>query len=218
MYRVLLRVLAAGILLAATPAGALPIVFFADVNNNGVLDPDEVRTGGVGGNRGSTFTFAFELGTAVSDLASVTIDVSFLTYDHNFLVFVNGGIVLPLDPNNPALFAPAVSEPWTANASGLPRLYADLSATSVSLSGSLTPLATVMTGGLVYNQSPVFPVFIDGLNRITIMNPNGVGTDGIDFTISGNVSPVSAPEPGTALLALLGLVGLAQRSVRRAMG
>ncbi|MCI0637132.1 MAG: hypothetical protein L0206_24925, partial [Actinobacteria bacterium] len=95
MYRVLLRVLAAGMLFAAAPAGALPIVFFADQNANGVLDPGEERTGGVGGNRGSTFNFSFELGTA-SDLASVVLDVSLLSYDHNFLIVVNGALVVPV--------------------------------------------------------------------------------------------------------------------------
>jgi hypothetical protein len=200
-------VLALASLLGAAPAAALPLLFYADTNFDGNYDPGEERTGGVGGNGGSTFTFWFDLGPS-DDPASVTIDLSFLSYDHNFFVFVNSALVVPLDPSNPAAFAPAVAQPWTPNASGLPRLHVALTTTTVDFEGSLTPGATVMTPGLVYGQPVTPPVFVDGRNRITILNPNAAGADGVNFAISGTVEPLPAPEPSPLGLLLLGLASL----------
>jgi hypothetical protein len=199
--------LALAMQLVAGPAAALPLLFYADTNFDGNYDPGEERTGGVGGNGGSTFTFWFDLAPG-DDPASVSIDISFLSYDHNFFVFVNSALVVPLDPSNPAAFAPAVTQPWTPNASGLPRLHVALTTTTVDFEGSLTPAATVMTQGLVYAQPTTPPEFVEGQNRITILNPNALGADGVNFTISGTVDPLPAPEPGSLALLVLGLASL----------
>jgi hypothetical protein len=57
---------------------------------------------------------------------------------------------------------------------------------------------------MVYAQPTKNPVFRDGQNTITIVNPDYPGTDGIDFSISGDVTLV--PEPGTLPLFAAGLV------------
>ena len=43
--------------------------------------------------------------------------------------------------------------------------------------------SSTITTGLVYDQPTANPVFFDGQNTITIVNPNGNGADGIDFRI-----------------------------------
>ena len=193
--------------LSASPAGAVPFTIYEDVNSSGDYDPGEERTGGVGGDGGSTFAWAFDLDVLTQDVSSATIEIVFNTWDNNFSVDINGVMVVPVDPNDPAVFTPAIATPWTANANGLPRLIISLGETGISFAGAETTSSTTLTPGLVYAQPTTNPVFVDGQNTITIVNPDDAGPDGVDFTISGDVT--LTPEPGSLPLVATGLLLLA---------
>jgi hypothetical protein len=195
----------------AAPAGAVPITFYEDVNSSGSYDPGEERTGGVGGDGGSTFAWAFDLDAATDVISSATIEIVFNTFDHNFIVDINGVTVVPEDPNDPATFTPTIFAPWIANVNGLPRLIISLSETDISFTASETTTSATLTPGMIYAQPTTNPIFVDGQNTIVIVNPDYSGTDGIDFTMSGDVAPV--PEPGTLPLLAAGLAVFA--SIRR---
>jgi hypothetical protein len=200
--------------IAAAPAGAVEIVtFYDDLNSSGDYDFGEERTGGVGGDGGSTFAWAFDLDAVTEIISSTEITIVLNTYDHNFGVDVNGVAVVPVDPSHPAAFTPAVTMPWNANVNGLPRLVISLSETAISFDGTEDfSSSTSLTLGLVYAQPTINPIFVDGQNTITITNVDGVGADGIDFTISGSVTLV--PEPGSLSLVAAGLLVLTWKSRR----
>jgi cysteine-rich repeat protein len=156
---------------------------YEDMNSNGSFDPGEERDGGIGGDGGSVFEYAFDLDASVSDLGGVSIDLFLTTYDDSFDIDINGVAVVPVDPGNPALFTPEINRPWLANSNGHPRLHITLTEASIDFEGSETASSATMTTGLVYDQPTTNPVFFDGQNTITIVNPNGRGPDAIDFQI-----------------------------------
>ncbi len=216
-----LRHLAAAAMLAlawcvvAAPAGAVPITIYEDLNSSGDYDPGEERTGGVGGSGGSTFAWAFDLDALTQDLTSTTIEIDFDSWDNNFVVVVNGVTTVPVDPNNPAVFTPAIVAPWVTNGNGIPRLIISLSETGISFAAAETSSSATLTSGLIYAQPTTNPVFVDGQNTITIVNPDGPGPDGIDFTTSGDVT-LLVPEPGTLFLLAAGclMLGCISRNPR----
>jgi hypothetical protein len=156
---------------------------YQDTDSSSSFDPGEERAGGIGGNGGSVFDYAFDLDAATHDLSLTSIELLLITYDHAFRVDINGTTVIPLDPGSPAVFTPSIHTPQSPNQNGLPRLRIALTEASIEFSGSETTSSSEMTPGLVYNQPTTNPVFIDGQNTITIENPNGAGPDGIDFRI-----------------------------------
>jgi cysteine-rich repeat protein len=156
---------------------------YEDTNSNGFFDPGEERDGGIGDDGGSVFDYAFDLDASVPDLGGVSIDLDLTTYDNNFRIDINGVTVVPLDPGDPAVFTPPINEPWYANSNGLPRLHITLTEASIDFEGSETTSSTTITTGLVYNQPTTNPIFVEGQNTITIVNPDGPGPDGIHFQI-----------------------------------
>ncbi|MGH0031316.1 MAG: PEP-CTERM sorting domain-containing protein [Myxococcota bacterium] len=202
-------------LLLAGGASAVPVTVYDDLDLSGDYTAGEEVTGGTNGTGGRTYSWAFDLDAATQDLASTAIQIVMTTYDHNWEISVNGVVIVPVDPGNPAVFSPAVQTPWNANSNALPRLVMDIGSSAIDFAGSLTTGAASMTTGLVYNQPLVLPVFQDGQNTIVIVNPDDVGPDGIDFSISADVGPLPVPEPRTAGMLLLGLAALAVRARRR---
>jgi cysteine-rich repeat protein len=80
----------------------------------------------------------------------------------------------------------------------LPRLRVSITSFWVEFSGTEQPTSTEMTPGvalsserpgsdrtdhLIYGHETTPPLFIDGQNTITIVNPDGPGADGIEFQI-----------------------------------
>ncbi len=192
----------------ATPAGAAPITFYQDVDLSGTYTSGEQRTGGSNGNGGATYNYAFDLDAGTQNISGSTISIAFTVWDNNFILVLNGVTVVPLDSGDPAVFAPTVIGPWTANVNGLPRLLISLDQSAVGFAAARTSTSSVLTSGLVYAQPTINPVFVNGQNTITIVNPDDIGPDALTFLISGNV-PALVPEPTTASLIGLGLLGLA---------
>lgn len=193
-------------LFIAVGAGAVPVTIYEDLDLSGDYTAGEERTGASHGNGGGTYDWAFDLEASTQDVTTTTIQIVMATYDHGWEISVNGVVIIPLDPGNPAVFSPAVNTPWNANGNGLPRLVMDIASGAIDFSGTLTTGSTSLTSGLVYNQPLVLPVFQDGQNTIVITNPDGAGPDGIDFTISADVGLIPAPEPDSAMMLLMGLV------------
>ena len=86
-------------------------------------------------------------------------------------------------------------------------LIISLSEIDVSFAAAETAASATLTSGLVYAQPTVNPVFVDGQNTITIVNPNDAGPDGVEFTISGDVT-LLVVEPGTLPLVSAGFLVL----------
>jgi hypothetical protein len=202
-------------LAAAAPASGAPIVIYDDVNTSGSYDLGEELPGGANLDGGGTHDRFFDLDASSEDVTSVVLDITFDIFDNNFEILVNGVSVVPLDGGDPAVFTPAIDQPWIANDNALPRLRMILTATSISFEAALTQTATAMTAGLVYNQTTVNPIFVDGQNTLTVINPDGPGPDALIFAVLGDVTPI--PEPGTAVLLGLGLAGLVRVGRPRAL-
>ena len=196
--------------LDALPTLAAPITIYEDVDLSGDYGAGEERTGGVNGDGGGTYDYAFDLDVGTQDISAATLEITFNLWDNNFILLLNGVTVVPLDLNDPAVFTPAIDQPWFANVNGLPRLRISLDETAIAFEAAETTGSTAITSGLVYAQPTTNPVFADGKNTITIVNPDGPGPDGLDFTISGNV-PLVIPEPASAALIGLGLLVLSLR-------
>jgi len=198
----------------ALSAQAVPITIYEDLDLSGDYGAGEERTGGVNGNGGAAYDYAFDLDAATQDISAATIQITFRIWDNGFLFVLNGVTVVPLDPNDPAVFNPAIVQPWNANINGIPRLRTTLGESAIAFEAALTAVSTAITSGLVYAQTTINPVFADGQNTITIINPNGPGPDALDFTISGDV-PILIPEPASAALMGLGLLCLGLQRRRR---
>jgi len=194
--------------LGALPAQAAPITIYEDVDLSGDYGAGEERTGGANGNGGATYDYAFDLDAGTQNISGATLDITFTVWDNNFILVLNGVTVVPLDPNDPAVFTPAIVQPWLPNVNGIPRMHITLDEGAIAFEAAETTGSTVITSGLIYAQPTTNPVFTDGQNTITIVNPNGPGPDALDFTISGDV-PLLIPEPATAALIGLGLLALA---------
>ena len=194
----------------ALPAQAVPFTIYEDVDLSGDYGAGEERTGGVNGNGGATYDYAFDLDAGTQNVSGAALEITFTVWDNNFIVVLNGVTVVPLDPNDPAVFSPAVVQPWLANVNGIPRMRISLDEAAIAFAAAETAASTVITSGLVYAQPTTNPVFAGGQNTITIVNPNGPGPDALSFTISGSV-PLLIPEPATGTLIGLGLLGMAMQ-------
>jgi hypothetical protein len=201
--------------MAASSASAVPITIYDDTNSSGAYDLGEAVSGGANGDPGATYALEFDLDSVTQDITGAVLDITFEYWDNNFIIVVNGVTVVPLDPGDPAVFTPGVSNPWLPNDNALPRLAIVMSQTGIAFSSALTTTDTTMTSGLVYAQPTTNPVFVNGQNTITIVNPDGPGPDSLFFTISGDV-PLIVPEPATAALFGAGLCALALASRRSA--
>lgn len=192
----------------ARSASAVPITIYDDANSSGAYDLGEAVSGGANGDGGATYALEFDLDSVTQDITGAILDITFEYWDNNFIIIVNGVTVVPLDNNDPAVFTPAVSNPWLPNDNALPRLAITLGQTGIAFAAALTTTDTTMTSGLVYAQPTINPVFVNGQNTITIINPDGDGADALFFTITGDV-PLIVPEPGSAALLGAGLCALA---------
>ena len=208
---ILALALVAGLWLWPETAAAVRLDIDAGVTSNATWD--DASESGTTGNGGAFLEMSFELDGAVHDISSLTVELSFITIDHNFIIYVNGSEVVPIDPGNPAEFAPLLIDTWLANANGLPRIVMTFSPTGVEFAGTEQTSSAALTTGLVYNQPVATPGFIAGTNTIRFENPDDAGPDGSVFAIladAGLLIPI--PEPGTASLVALGVCGLAARA------
>jgi len=194
--------------IAASSASAVPITIYDDTNSSGAYDLGEAVSGGANGDGGATYALEFDLDAVTQDITGAVLDITFEFWDSNFILVVNGVTVVPLDPSDPAAFTPGVTNPGLPNDNALPRLAIVMGQTGIAFSSALTTTAASMTSGLVYAQPTTNPVFVNGQNTITIVNPDGPGSDSLFFTITGDV-PLIVPEPGTAALLGVGLCALA---------
>ncbi|MBW2381981.1 MAG: FG-GAP repeat protein [Deltaproteobacteria bacterium] len=171
---------------------------YEDTNSNGSLDPREERTGGRGGDGGSVFAYAFDLDAAAHDPRLTSIELFLASYDDAFRIDINGTTVVPLSSGTPATFSPPIESPQLENENGLSRLRISITSYWVEFSGTQTPTSQTMTPGvassserpgrdrpghLIYGHETTPPIFVDGQNTITIVNPDGPGTGGIEFQI-----------------------------------
>jgi len=148
--------------LAALPARAVPITIYEDVDLSGDYGAGEERTGGVNGNGGATYDYAFDLDAGAQNVSGATLEITFTVWDNNFILVLNGVTVVPLDPNDPAVFTPAIVQPWNPNVNGIPRMRITLGETAIAFAASLTTGSTAITSGLVYAQPTTNPVLADG--------------------------------------------------------
>ena len=171
---------------------------YEDTNANGILDPGEERVGGIGGDGGSVFEYAFDLDAAAHDPRLTSIELHLASYDDAFRIDINGETVVPLSSGSPATFSPPIESPQVENENCLPRLRISITSFWVEFSGTQIPSSLTMTPGvassserpgrdrpghLIYGHETTPPLFIDGQNTITIVNPDGPGAGGIDFRI-----------------------------------
>ncbi len=200
------------VLLASTSL-ALPIDFYNKDDNlsssgsNGTMSADTAFT---------DYYFSFTLASDVN-LNDVNLLLNLVSFDHNFSISINGTVIVPMqaDGHNPAWFAPSVASPWSENSNDLPRVSVGMSNQSVDFEASLSASSTVMTPVTYLSQTVSLPSFVLGQNSIVLTNPNGVGPDGIDFTLSGDDGRSPVPEPSTMILFGAGLVGLAGINLKR---
>jgi hypothetical protein len=210
-----LLALFAGIWLAPTSSHAVPLDIDASVISNGTWD-DPSQSGTTGDN-GGFLEMSFEIDGSVYDITTLTVELSFVTMDHNFIIDINGSEVVPIDPNNPAVFSPLVNQPWNANDDSLPRIVMTFSPTGVEFAGTEQINSTSLTTGLVYAQPVATPGFISGTNTIRFENPDDVGPDGSVFSIIADAALlIPIPEPDTGSLLALGLCAVEARTRRLA--
>ena len=135
--------------LGTLPAKAAPITIYEDVDVSGDYGAGEERTGGVNGDGGATYDYAFDLDAGTQNISGATLEIRFTVWDNNFILVLNGVTVVPLDLNDPAVFAPAIVQPWLANVNGIPRMRITLGETAIAFAASLTTGSTAITSGLV---------------------------------------------------------------------
>lgn len=164
-----------------------------DDDNDGILDINEGFYNSTqsitGGDGGSTNTF--------SKNGVVSAYFDFVTVDNSVAFTING---ITLNTNNILQFQdePAagevkivmasnnaiVDQPWVANSNGLPRLKVIINENGlVELYGTQTTSSTTLALLKTRDNSPLNIIsFNSGANTFSIVNPNGVGLDGINGT------------------------------------
>jgi hypothetical protein len=195
------------VFISASTSLALPIDFYDSNNNlsnsgsNGTMPANVLFT---------SHSFTFSLANDVN-LNDVSLQLDLLSFDHNFSIEINGTTIVPaqVDTNNPALFSPYVFTPWYPNSIGLPRLTVDITELLINFTASLQTSSNTMTPVNYLTQLLTLPIFQLGINTIVLTNPNGIGPDGINFTISGDDGKSAVPEPATMFLFGTGIISLA---------
>lgn len=164
-----------------------------DDDNDGIQDIKEGFYNSTqsitGGDGGSTNTFTKNgVVSAYFDFVTVDNSISFTINGttlnvNNILQFqdepATGEVKIVMASDNAI-----VDQPWVANTNGLPRLKVVISENGkVELYGTRTTNVTSLELLKTRDNSPLNNIyFISGTNTFTIVNPNGVGLDGINGT------------------------------------
>ena len=178
-------------------AHAVTATVYSDSNSNGQFDSGEQNNTFLGGDGGSTHLRSFDIGPA-GNLATPQVTIDFPYIDNSVRVQINGSDIcapsicqFQADAHNAATqaflrFAGGdFVEPWLENVNGLPRLRVTVTPSSITITGTRTTTATALSavtfssGGL---GSP--PVFVNGQNDISVVNPDDVGPDAIEGLMS----------------------------------
>lgn len=185
---------------AATAQTVSPEVY-EDLNSNGSFDTGEENSGFSNGNGGGTSNRAFDI--VGGDTTTPIIIVEFDYVDNSFILDVNGStLCLPticqlqanvFNPANDAFLqasSGALAAPWLPNSNGLPRVRVTITATSYTVVVARARNSTSLeTGVLTSGSFGPLPVFVQGQNTITVINPNDNGPD----RILGNIAVTYEP-------------------------
>ncbi|GJL91587.1 cadherin domain-containing protein [Hyphococcus sp.] len=154
-------------------------------------------------------------GTAIVDLTSATdgsemITMAFGSIDNSFELLVNGqsisGETLQLQsnvyqPDSQAFLkfqdGSAINSPWVANGDGAPRVIVQVTENNVQVFAMRNPNSGNYEPMTIVNGEFTPPVFLDGENTVTVINPDDDGPDGLSVTVSAQFDEViSGPVEG----------------------
>ncbi len=167
----------------------------------------EISTSANGGGSASA-----QVNLAGAAAGSAEITVSFAYIDNSFELLLNGeslsGETLQLQSNvyqsaSQAFLqfgdGAAMNSPWVANSDGSPRLIAHITSDGVEILATRTPSSGVYESMTIVNGEFSAPDFVDGVNTVTVVNPDDDGPDGISAVVSAQYEQiVEGPVSGDA--------------------
>ncbi|MFC2953151.1 cadherin domain-containing protein [Marinicaulis aureus] len=167
------------------------------VSKNASVSDAEINVADGGG----ADTAQVDLSGVVDGSAEIT--VSFGVIDNSFELVVNGesltGETIQLqsnvyDASNQALLqfgdGGAIDSPWVANSDGSPRLIAHITSEGVEILATRTPSSGEYEAMTIINGDFTTPSFVDGVNTVTVINPDDDGPDGLNATVSARYDEV----------------------------
>ncbi|WP_375205932.1 cadherin domain-containing protein [Hyphococcus sp.] len=157
---------------------------------------------------GGSDTAQVDLSGAIDGSAAITI--SFATIDNSFELFVNGQSLtnetVQLQSNVYDAVTQAflqfgdgepIDTPWVANDDGSPRLVAQITSDGVEILATRTPSSGAYETMTLVNGDFTAPSLVDGMNTVTVDNPDDNGPDGVSAVVSAQFAePVEGPVSG----------------------
>lgn len=193
---------------------------YADIIDSGVISVAEPAGGGF---IGGTSTFSL----TAAEIPDVELLADLFIVDAGVDIVVNGTSLFP-QFNDISQFGPTsvflgtgvanggVENPFVVNNNGLPRLTVASDSTGTIFSGAVTP-----TTNSTITYTPNF--IVENFNDLLVVGPNNIefivlnGFEGArlegEFTVSVDTATTAVPEPGSA--SLLGLLLVGYLSTRR---